>query len=89
MNNKLKNKLAIAVASGVILSGQAQAQYRGVGDFEAGIGYMENDQRAFGFLKANLVTYHDEVNTHKLGLEYIGYDETLNSALGTDLLYTT
>jgi len=88
MKNTLKTKLVIPAIAGLMLGGQAQAQYRGIGDFEAGIGYMENDKRAFGFLKANLVTYHDVVNTHKIGLEFIGYDETLNSALGTDITKT-
>ncbi len=82
-------KLAITATAGLILSSQANAQYRGIGDFEAGVGYMENDQRAYGFLKGNLVTYHDALNTHKFGLEYIGYDETLNASFGTDILYTT
>jgi len=89
MKKTLRTKLITSVASGLMLGGQVNAQYRGAGDFEAGIGYMENDQRAFGFLKANLITYQDAANAHKLGLEYIGYDETVNSALGTDILYTT
>jgi len=89
MKNRRKNKLAIVATAGLMLAGQAQAQYRGAGDFEVGIGYMENDERAFGFAKANLITYSDEVNAHKFGLEYIGYDETINSALDTDILYST
>lgn len=64
---------------------QAQA----AGDFEAGIGYMERSERAFGFIKAQGVVYQGPSVSHKLGLEYIGYDETLDSGLDTSILFTT
>jgi len=92
MKNTIKTKLAVIAMAGVISCSQAQAQglgMRGAGDFEAGIGYMENSDRAFGFIKAQGVTYQDQVSTHKIGLEYIGYDETLDSALDTNILFTT
>lgn len=86
----MKNKLAVIAVAGAIGSTQASAQGSwGGGDFEAGIGYMENSERAFGFIKGQGIIYQDQVATHKLGLEYIGYDETLDSTLDTSILFTT
>ncbi len=85
MKNTIKTKLAVIAMAGIVGCSQAQA----VGDFEAGIGYMENSERAFGFIQAQGVVYQDQVATHKIGLEYIGYDETLSSALDTNIQFTT
>ncbi len=85
MNNTIKNKLAVITMAGVVGASQAQA----VGDFEAGIGYMERSERAFGFIKAQGVVYEGPSISHKIGLEYIGYDETLDSALDSSILFTT
>ena len=76
--------------AGLTGSSHALAQGRwGGGDFEAGIGYMERSERAFGFIKGQGVFYQDEAVSHRLGLEYIGYNETLDSTLDTKLQFTT
>ncbi len=74
-----------AVAGGLAMNSQVLAQ----ADFTAGIGFMERSDTAYGFIKADGVLYEDELVIHKIGLEYIGYGETLDRSLDTDLLYTT
>lgn len=85
MKNAINNKLAAITMAGVVSCSQAEA----AGDFEAGIGYMEGLERAFGFVKAQGVVYEGQGVSHKFGLEYIGYDETLDSGLDTDLQFST
>ena len=85
MKNTINNKLAVISVAGVIGCSQAQA----AGDFEAGIGYMDRSERAYGFIKAQGVVYQGNTVSHKLGLEYLGYQETLDSFLGTDITYST
>jgi len=77
--------LAAVAIAGLSVSTHVQAS----GDFEAGIGYMERSERAFGFVKADGVIYEDQFFAHKLGLEYIGYQESLSSALDTDITFST
>ncbi len=85
MKNTIKQKMAAVAMAGLVTVTQVDA----AGDFEAGVGYMESAERAFGFIKGQGVVYQDEVASHKIGLEYIGYDETLDSSANTDLLFTT
>lgn len=68
-------------------SSEANANISG-GDFTAGIGFMERSDTGYGFIKGNGVVYQDELFKHKLGLEFIGYGETLDKTLDTDLLYS-
>lgn len=74
-----------AVAGVMTMNAQAQS----AGDFSAGIGFMERSDTGYGFLKGNGVVMENEFVKHKFGLEYIGYGETLDKALNTDLLYST
>lgn len=73
------------LAAGTITTSTTQAS----GDFSAGIGFMERSDTAYGFLKGDGVVYENEMFKHKLGLEFIGYGETLDPALDTDLIYST
>ncbi len=85
MKNTIKHKLAVMTMAGVAGITQVQA----AGDFETGIGYLDTTERAYGFIKAQGVIYQDQVTTHKLGLEYIGYDENLDSSLDTSIFFNT
>ncbi len=81
----MKTKLAAILMVGIVGSSQAQA----LGDFEAGIGYMDRTERLYGFGEIQGTIYEGPAVAHKLGLEYIGYDETLDALLGTDIKYST
>jgi opacity protein-like surface antigen len=84
MNNTMKTKMAVMTLTGILGCSQAYA----LGDFEAGIGYMDRSERAFGFGKIQGVLFEGSTISHKIGLEYIGYNETLDASLDTDISYS-
>lgn len=76
--------MAVMTMAGMLGCSQAYA----LGDFEVGIGYMDRSERAFGFGKLEGVVFEGSTVLHKIGLEYIGYNETLDASLDTDIFYS-
>ena len=89
MNKKhIKTKWMAVALAGMGTIGNLNAQ-GSVLDISAGAGFMESSKLWYGYFKGDMQVYEDEHFVHKFGLEFLGYSDTLDPSLNTDLNYST